>query len=163
MKYLVLFLFIVFTACTNKYSVLENNFNEDFFANSNTNSFKLGENYYLKSNLNPELLKKSFIDNQEQFYSIFGFHNSNNEDLNQIDFKNEFVIPIILDKSNIVSKIEINDIHIIDNEVLVKYTVIQLDKLSYLIQPFEIIILEKSMIRDLSKLKLKFSRTTNLL
>lgn len=149
--------------CTNKYTVAEKNVEDEVIENSNSIAFKLGKDFFIKKNVDVELLKKSYIVNQNHFQSIFGFDHAKNSVMIPIDFNKEFVIPIILDMTNVASKIEVEDVQVLNNEILIKYTVNQLYKLSYLIQPNELIILEKNRIRDLSKMKLKFNRTTNIL
>ena len=149
--------------CSNKYSMADKNVNDEVLESSNSISYRLGKNFFIKNDYNASQLKKSFIDNPIQFNHVFSVIHSKFKDSDTIDFDNELIIPIILDKTTIGTKISINDIHVVDNEVLVDYTVNQLHELSYIIQPFEIIIIDKSIVKDLSKLKLKFNKTTNLL
>jgi len=137
--------------------------NDEVLESSNSITYRLGKNFIIKNDFNTNVLKKPFIDNSNQFNHVFSAVQSKFDDVDAIDFNNELIIPIILDKTTIGTKISINDIHVVENEVLINYTVNQLHELSYLIQPFEIIIIDKNIVKDLSKMKLKFNKTTNLL
>jgi len=163
MKYYfsILLAAILFTSCSNKFSIAEKNVNEEVLESSNNLSYRLGKNFFINNNFNTAILNKSYIDNLSQFNHVFSEVKSKESEI--IDFEKELIIPIILDKTTIGTKISIDDIHVVENEILINYTVNQLHELSYMIQPFEIIILDKNIVKDLSKLKLKFNRTTNLL
>lgn len=159
--YLPIFSGIILLSCSNNPTFADKPVNEEFLTNFKEVSYRLAKNFYVKSDYNFHHIKKPYIDNEVQFDKIFGIEDQLNGKI--VDFDNEIVIPIILDKTSIATKITIDEIQIKGNDIIINYTVNQLHQLSYLIQPSEIIIIDKSIIHDLNKLKLKFNKTTNLL
>lgn len=151
------------TACSNKQNIDAVNNNTESTAHKIP--YQLAKNYFVKKNFDTNILKKSYIDNQHDFDAIFGIARTMSKDgeATKIDFKNEIVIPIILEETNIGSTISIDTLNIIGNKIKVAYTVTEVQPISYIVQPNEIIIINKKEIIDLDKLDLTFEKTTKVL
>ena len=65
--------------------------------------------------------------------------------------------------TNIGSTITIDSVRLIGHQLNVNYTVTEVEPISYVIQPSELIIIKKKDILDLDNLKLKFEKTTKVL
>lgn len=153
----------ILLSCSNKQNVEAGGDNIE--RTSHKIPYKLASNYFVKKNFDTSILSKSFIDNKNDFEAIFGIARtmSKNSEPTPIDFKNEIAIPIILEETNIGSTITIDTVNIIGNKLKVAYTVTEVQPISYIIQPNEIIIINKKEILDLDNLDLTFEKTTKVL
>ena len=153
----------IFSACSNKQNIDAVKDNTE--KTTHRIPYQLAKNYFVKKNFNPNILTKSYIDNQKDFDEIFGVARtmSKEGEATKIDFKDEIAIPIILEETNIGSTISIDTVNIIGNKVKIVYTVTEVQPISYIIQPNEIIIINKKEIINLDQLDLTFEKTTKVL
>ncbi|RLZ07775.1 hypothetical protein [Faecalibacter macacae] len=164
---LVLSIVSLFLSCShnNKQSTV-NYTNEDKIIDSSKKiDYEIGSNYFVKNNFNSSLIDKSYIDSKSVFDSVFGVARTMSPQSipTEIDFSTDIVIPIILDQTNIGSTITIDSVRLIGHQLNVNYTVTEVEPISYVIQPSELIIIKKKDILDLDNLKLKFEKTTKVL
>jgi len=163
--FVIVILTLTFGCSKNKENIYKG-WQEKYFKNSSEiNSYKLGTNYFVRNVNEPIQLSTPFIDNQSQFESIFGVAQTMTMDKQsvKVDFSKEIVIPIILEETNISTLIKIDAISLIADELNISYSVDEMHPISYVIQPSEIIILERSELGDYKNLKYKFKKTRNVL
>ena len=164
---LVLSIVLFFLSCSHNNKQSTGNYtNEDKIIDSSKKlKYEIGSNYFVKNNFNSSLIDKSYIDSRDVFDSIFGVARTMSAQSipTEIDFETEIVIPIILDQTNIGSTITIDSVSLSGHQLNVNYTVTEVELISYVIQPSELIIIKKKDILDLDSLKLKFEKTTKVL
>lgn len=127
--------------------------------------YELGSNYFVKNNVDLSNLNKSYLDSKIIFDSIFGIARtmSKESDPTPIDFTQQIVIPIILEETNIGSTITVDSVNKIGNHLKIRYTVTEVQPISYIVQPCELIIINRKEISDLNELELSFEKTTKVL
>lgn len=166
-KFLMLSIVAIFLGCSqnNKQSTDQHASENKISSTSKILKYEIGANYFVKNTFNSNLIDKSYIDSKEVFENVFGVARTMSAESmpTDIDFTTDFVIPIILDQTNIGSKISVDSIRLIGNLLSVNYTVTEVEPISYVIQPSEVIILKKKDIYDFDKLELSFKKTTNIL
>ena len=166
-KLLILSVVAILTSCSqnNKQSTTDQTYDEKISSTSKSLKYEIGSNYFVKNSFDSSLIDKSYIDSKDVFDSIFGVARTMSVESTPtpIDFNTDFVIPIILDQTNIGSKISIDSISLNGNLLNVNYTVTEVEPISYMIQPSEVIILKKKDIYDFKNLQLNFKKTTNVL
>lgn len=164
---LVLSIVLLFFSCNhNSKQLTKEHTNEDKNLNfSKKLNYEVGSNYFVKNNFDSNVIDKSYIDSKSVFDSVFGVARTMSLESTPtaIDFSTDIVIPIILDQTNIASTITIDSVNLMGNLLSINYTVTEVEPISYLIQPSELIIIKKKDILDLDNLELKFVKTTDVL
>ncbi|MBF0598210.1 hypothetical protein [Faecalibacter rhinopitheci] len=164
---LILFLLILMS-CNNNYnknSVFNTPDHDNVSNSSKIISYKLISNYFVKNSVDVKKIEKSYIDNSNDFNAIFEKAKSLDkpDESASINFSKEFVIPIILEKTNIGTTIQVDSVLLNGNLLNVYYTVTEVQPISYIIQPNQLIIIQRDNIQDFNQLKLKFEKTTTVL
>lgn len=116
--------------------------------NGNSISFILAKNYFVKNTFDSCGVYK--IYNQDNFNRIFGMATvmGENGKPTPINFNNEGIIAIISNATDTLKTISVNS----DNKSI-NYNIINGEKLSYTIKPFQIIIVKKDILKDIQVLE----------
>ena len=116
-----------------------------------TIKFEQLNRYFIKNNTNFPV-KSNKLDTEESFNAVFGMATvmGNDGRPTSINFDQEYVVPIILEETNIETNIEILGVSLVSKgDLLVNYKVIIGKKQSFKIKPFAAIKLNKSNIGNI--------------
>lgn len=161
--YFLLFTSLMFS-CSRKNSLDESHDNKIESTSIKVN-YQLGSNYFVKNDADLTHLTKSYLDSKNDFEAIFGIARtmSKESDPTPIDFNQQIVVPIILEETNIGSSINVDSVYKNGNQLMIRYTVTEVQPISYIIQPCELIIINRDEFNDLKDLHLTFEKTTKVL
>jgi hypothetical protein len=107
-------------------------------------SYRKMEHYFIKNYAKPP--KNNRLENIEQLENVFGYASTMTNKPTQINFDNEFVVPIIFKETKCQTDIEITDVGFNYTPLTISYKIIKGRNLgSYTIKPFHGFVFEKSI------------------
>lgn len=165
MKFLYIFLLAgCLYSCSNKNN-LDDTYENKYEASSVKVKYTVASNYFVNKNADLKGLKKSYIDSENDFTKIFGTARTmqDKSEPTKIDFRKQIVVPIILEETNIGTDITVESVYKSGNHLHIRYTVTEVQPISYVIQPSELIIINRKEISNLDELQLSFEKTTKVL
>ena len=108
-------------------------------------SFEELNNYFVRNTVNVDKERHLFINNQEEFSSYFGEAAvmGRNGQPTKVDFKTQYVVAILLPPTNRETSVAIYDVAMVDTTAVIKYRVKKGNSMSYTMQPFTMVALDK--------------------
>lgn len=102
-------------------------------------------NYFVLNTVNVDKELHLFINNQEEFSTYFGEAAvmGRNGQPTKVDFKTQYVVAILLPPTDRETSVSIYDVAMVDTTVVIKYRVKKGDRMSYTMQPFTMVALDK--------------------
>lgn len=156
--------FILISCLQNQQSVNAFNSEENFTNTSKHIPFSLAANYFVRNDVRMTKSLKPYIDNKKDFDLIFGVARTMSTEgkPTMIDFSKEIVIPIILQETNKGTTIKVKDIYLNGDKIKVDYVIKETEPLSYIIQPSEVILIQRKHLKNLNQLKFEFEKIREL-